>query len=154
MLLHEAITCPALALWLLKYWAPGPDSRNYPLAIGSDTILWSWSSNRFLQTPITIGSSDREIRNQTLYCQLNHDIKHSLGNFKLKLRDDDWMKNVRLMISIRDVSMGGVAASFMSADTKASWPVQCTHTVLLTIQHGLDMPYLACMCMGLTSLFQ
>ena len=39
------------------------------------------------------------------------------------------MKNVRLMIYIHDVTMGGVAKSFMSVDTRASWPVQCTHTV-------------------------
>ena len=42
------------------YNVPGPDSRNDPLAIGSDTILWSWSTDRIPQTPITIGSSDRE----------------------------------------------------------------------------------------------
>ena len=39
------------------------------------------------------------------------------------------MKNVRLMISIHYVTMGGVATSFMSVDTKASWPVQYTLTV-------------------------
>ena len=33
------------------------------------------------------------------------------------------------MISIHDVTMGGVATSFMSADTRAPWQVQCTHTV-------------------------
>ena len=70
-----------------------------------------------------------KIRNQTVYCQSNHDINHSLGNLELKLRGRDWIKNVRLMISIHDVTMGGVATSFMSADTRASWPVQCTHTV-------------------------
>ena len=70
-----------------------------------------------------------KIWNQTVYCQLNHDINHSLGNLELKLRGCDWMKNVRLMISIHDVTIGGVATSFMSADTRASWPVQCTHTV-------------------------
>ena len=70
-----------------------------------------------------------KIRNQTVYCQLNHDINHSLGNLELKLHGRDWMKNVRLMISIHDVTMGGVATSFMSVDTRASWPVQCTHTV-------------------------
>ena len=70
-----------------------------------------------------------KIRNQTVYCQLNHDINHSLGNLELKLHDCDWMKNVRLMKSIHDVTMGGVATSFMSADTRASWPVQCKHTV-------------------------
>ena len=42
------------------YWCPGPDSRNDPLGIGSDTILWSWSADRIPQTPITIGSWDRE----------------------------------------------------------------------------------------------
>ena len=38
----------------------GPDSRNDPLAVSSDTILWSWSADRIPQTPIKIGSSDRE----------------------------------------------------------------------------------------------
>ena len=47
-----------------------------------------------------------KIRNQTVYSQLNHDINHSLGNLVLKLRDCDWMKNLRLMISIHDVTMG------------------------------------------------
>ena len=70
-----------------------------------------------------------KIRNQTVYCQMNHDINHSLGNLELNLHGRDWMKNVRLMISIHDVTVGGVATSFMSVDTRASWPVQCTHTV-------------------------
>ena len=70
-----------------------------------------------------------KIWNQTVYCQLNHDLNHSLGNSELKLRGRDWMKDVRLMISIHDVTIGGVATSFMDADTRASWPVQCTHTV-------------------------
>ena len=70
-----------------------------------------------------------KIQNQTVYCQLNHDINHSLGNLEFKLHGCDWIKNVRLMISIHDVTMGGVATSFMSADTRASWPVQCTHSV-------------------------
>ena len=79
-----------------------------------------------------------KIRNQTVYCQLNPDINHSLGNLELKLRGRDWIKNVRLMTSIHDVTMGGVATSFMSADTRASWPVQCTHTVFAhdTTQFG------------------
>ena len=42
------------------FWSPGPDSRNDPLGIGSDTILWSWSADRIPQTSITIGSWDRE----------------------------------------------------------------------------------------------
>ena len=79
-------------------YIPGPDSRNHPLVIGLDTILWKMTN-------------------------------HSLGNLELKLRGRDWIKDVRLMISIHDVTMGGVATSFMSADTRASWPVQCTHTV-------------------------
>ena len=70
-----------------------------------------------------------KLRNQTVYCQLNHDKNHSLGNLELKLRGLDLIKKVRLMISIHDVTMGGVATSFMSADTRAPWPVQCTRTV-------------------------
>ena len=61
-----------------------------------------------------------KIRNLTFYCQLNHDINHSLGNSELNLRGRDWMKNVRLMIYIHDVTMGCVVTS---------WPVQCTQTV-------------------------
>ena len=71
-----------------------------------------------------------KIRNQTVYCQLNHDINHSLGNLELKLRGRGWIKkNVRLVISIHDVTMGGVATSFMSTDTRASWSAHSTHTV-------------------------
>ena len=33
-----------------------------------------------------------KIWNLTVYCQLNHDINHSLGNLELKLYDCDWMK--------------------------------------------------------------
>ena len=44
-------------LWMRH---PGPDFRNDPLAIVSDTIMWSWSADRIPQTPITIGLSDRE----------------------------------------------------------------------------------------------
>ena len=64
-----------------------------------------------------------KIQNQTVYCQLNHDINHSLENLKLKLHNRGWIKNVRPMISIHDVTMGVVATSFMCADTRASRPV-------------------------------
>ena len=70
-----------------------------------------------------------KIWTQTVYCQLNHDINHSLRNLELELCGRGCMKNVRLMISIQDVTIGGVATSFMSDDTRASWPVQCTRTV-------------------------
>ena len=33
-----------------------------------------------------------KIQNQTVYCQLNHDINHSLGNLELKLHGRDWIK--------------------------------------------------------------
>ena len=89
-----------------------------------------------------------KIRNQTVYCQLNHDINHSLGNLELKLCGCDWMKYVKLLISAHDVTMGGVATSFMSADTRASWPVQCTHTVFAhdTTQfgHAIFDKYVGC----------
>ena len=94
MLLHEAVTCIVLASWLLKYWAPGPDSRNYPLAIGSNTILWSWPTDRFhkrrSQSAHQIGKYETK-----------QFIANWIGNLELTLRDRDWMKNVRLMISIR-----------------------------------------------------
>ena len=44
----------------LRSQEPGPDSRNDPLAIGSDTILWSLSAGRLTPTPITSGASDRQ----------------------------------------------------------------------------------------------
>ena len=90
-----------------------------------------------------------KIWNQTVYCQLNHDINHSLGNSELKLHGRDWMKNVRLMIYIHDVTMGGVAKSFMSVDTRALCQFSARTQCLLTIQHGLDMPYLTGVCMWL-----
>ena len=34
----------------------------------------------------------KKIRKQAVYCQLSHDINHSLGNFELKLHDCGWMK--------------------------------------------------------------
>ena len=73
-------------------WSPGPDSRKDPLVISSDTILWSWSVDRIPQTPITIAHQTEKIQNQTVYCQLNHDINHSLGNLELKLHGRDWIK--------------------------------------------------------------
>ena len=89
--------------------------------------------------------------NQTVYCQLNHDINHSLGNLVLKLRGGDWMKNVRLIISIHDVTIGGVAMSFMSADTRASWSVRCMHIVFADDTTRFEHAYLTGMCMWLTS---
>ena len=109
------------------YWWPGPDSRNYPLAMGSDTIWWSWSADHIPQMSITIGSWDRENTKPNSYCQLKHDINHSLGNLELELWDCSWMKNIRLMTFIHDVTMGGVATSFMYANTRVSRSVQCMH---------------------------
>ena len=34
------------------------------------------------------------------------------------------------MISIHDITMGCVAMSFIRADTRPSWPVQCTHSIV------------------------
>ena len=118
--------------WLLKL--PEPDSKSNPLTFGSD--MRSCDPDRLIPFHKRWSRSAHQIEkiwNQTVYCQLNLDINHSLGNLELKLRDRDWMKNVRLMIAIHDLTMGGVATSFMSADTRASRSVQCTHTVLLKI---------------------
>ena len=105
-------------------------SRNDPLAIGSDTILWSWWADRIPQTPITIGSSDRENTKPNSLLPIESRHKSFTGKYRIeitwswlnkKCQTDDiysWRHNV-----------GGVATSFISADTRASWPVQCTHTL-------------------------
>ena len=132
-------------------WCPGPDSRNDPLA----TQTRSCDPDKPISFHKRRSRSAQEIkiiRNQTVSRQLKHDINHSLRNLELKSRDFGLMKNARLMTSIHDVTMGGVATSFMCADTRASRSVQCTHTVLFTIQQGLDMPCLTGICMWLTSL--
>ena len=108
---------------------PGPDSRNDLPAIGSDTILWSWSADRIPQTPITIGSSDRETTKPNSLLPIESWHKSFTGKFRIEITWSWLNKKVRVMISIHDVTMGGVAMSFMSVDTRASWPVQCTHTV-------------------------
>ena len=62
--------------------APGPDSRNYRLAIGSDTILWSWSADRIPQTSITIGSWDRENTKPNSLLPIETWYKSFTGNFR------------------------------------------------------------------------
>ena len=133
-------------------WWPGPDSRNNPLTIGSDTILWSWSADSIPQTSIMIGSSDRENMKPNSLLPIESWHKSFTGKFRTEIIRLWLNENIRLMISIHDVTMWGVVTSFMSADTRVPWPVQCMHTVLLTIQHGLDMPYLTGMGMWSTSL--
>ena len=93
-----------------------------------------------------------KIRNQTVYGRLNHDINHSLGNLQLKLRGRDWTKNVRLMASIHDVTMGGVRRHLWVLIRERHGQFSARTQCLLTIQHGLDMPYLIDICMWLTPL--
>ena len=131
----------------------GPDSRNDPLAIGSDTILWSWSDDRIPQTLITIGSSDREntkpnslLPIESWYKSFTRKYRTEITRSRLNEKHQtdyiySWRHNGRC---------GNII--YMCRDMRASWPVQCTHTVLFTIQHGLDMPCLTGMCMWLTSL--
>ena len=66
-------------------WGPGPDSRNDPLAIGSDTILWSWSADRIPQTPITIGSSDRENTKPNSLLPIESWHKSFTGKFRIEI---------------------------------------------------------------------
>ena len=67
--LNKVLTVQSICWWFYKIrrpvdaslmWCPGPDSRNDPLAMGSDTILWSWSADLIPQKPITIGSWDKK----------------------------------------------------------------------------------------------
>ena len=73
---------------MVKYndcWCSGPDSRNDPLAIGSDTILWSWSADRIPQTPITIGSSDRENTKPNSLLPIESWHKSFTGKFRIEI---------------------------------------------------------------------
>ena len=64
------------------YWSSGSDSRNDPLAIGSDSIVWSWSADRIPQTPITIGSSDREDTKPNCILAIESRYKSFIGTFR------------------------------------------------------------------------
>ena len=68
---------------LLRY--SGPDSRNDPLAIGSNTILWSCSADRIPQTPITIGSSDRENTKPNSLLAIESWFKSFTGKYKTEI---------------------------------------------------------------------
>ena len=112
-------------IWRTRGSCSGPDSRNDPLAIGSDTILWSWSADRIPQTPITIGSSDRENTKPNSLWPIESWHKPFTGKFRTEIT---WSRlNKKRIYSWRH--NGRCATSFMSADTRSSWPVQCTHTV-------------------------
>ena len=83
--------CEATSHYLSQCWpglqrVPGPDSRNDPLTIGSDTILWSWSADRIPQTPITISSSDRENTKPNILLPIEwwHN-KSFTGNFRIEI---------------------------------------------------------------------
>ena len=93
-----------------------------------------------------------KIRNQTVYCQLNHDINHSLGNLELKLRGRDWIKKsdwwYLFMTSQWEVWRRYLWVPIRERHRQFSARTQC----LLTIHHGLDMPNLTGMCMWLMSL--
>ena len=55
-----------------------------PEAIGSDTILWSWSADRIPQTPITIGSSDRENTKPNSLLPIESWLKSFTGKFVIE----------------------------------------------------------------------
>ena len=93
-----------------------------------------------------------KLRNQTVYCQLNHDKNHSLGNLELKLRGLDFIKKsdwwYLFMTSQWEVWRRHLWVPIRERHGQFSARAPC----LLTTQHGLDMPYLTGMCMWLTSL--
>ena len=64
---------------------PEPDSRNDPLPISSDTILWSWSPDRIPQTPITIGSSGRENTKPNSLLAIESWHKSFTGKFRIEI---------------------------------------------------------------------
>ena len=142
-----------IKLWVLTPCS-GPDSRNDQLAIGSDMILWSWSANRIPQTPITIGSWDRENMKPNSLLPIESWHKSFTGKFRIEItwswlnekRQTDeiysWRHNWRCGYVIYEYRYESVMTRQFSARTPC----------LLTIQHGLDMPYLTGMCMWLMSL--
>ena len=140
--LHCGDRCPGVLV-------PGPDSRNDPLSIGSDTI-----PDRPIAFHKRLSRSAHEIEkiwNQTVYCQLNHDINHSLGFLELKLRGRDWMKNVRWYLFMTSQWVVWRRHLWVPIRERHGQFSARTHC-FLTIQHGLDMSYLTGMCMWLTSL--
>ena len=132
-------------------WCSGPDSRNDPLAIGSDTILWSWSADRIPQTPIMIGSSDREnTKPNSLKLPTESWHKSVTGKFRTEIMWS-WLNEKRLTDDIYSWRHNGRCGDVIHEcryESQFSAHTQC----LLTTQHGLDMSYLTCMFMCLTSL--
>ena len=137
----------------MPLWSPGPDSWNDPLAIGSDTILWSWSTDRIPQTLITIGSSDRETTkpsslspieswHKSLTVKFRIDITRSRLNERCQTDDIySWRHNGRCGDIIFVCRYRERYGQF-SAHTQ----------VLFMMEHGLNMPFLTGMCMWLTSM--
>ena len=110
----------------------GPDSRNDPLAIGSDTILWSWSADRIPQTPITIGSLDRENTKPNSLLPIKSRHKSFTGKFRIEItwswlnekrQTDDiysWRHNGRCGDVIYDCRYESVMASSVHAHSVCS----------------------------------
>ena len=63
----------------------GLDSRNNAMAISSCTILWSWSADRIPQTPIKIGSSDRENMKPSSLLPFESWCKSFTGEFRTEI---------------------------------------------------------------------
>ena len=129
-------------------WQPGPDSRNDPLAIGSDTILWSWSTDRIPQTPITIGSSDRETTKPNSLLPIESWHK----SFTVKLRIDITRSRLNEKCQTGDIyswrhnrSCGDVI--FVCRYRKRHGQFSARTQVLFMIERGLNMPCLTGMCM-------
>ena len=127
LLLHNHI--------LLSWWAclhgqaSGPDSRNDPLAIGSDTILWSWSADRIPQTPITIGSSDRENRKPNSLLPIESWHKSFTGKFRIEITWS-WLNEKRQTDDIYSWRHNGRCGEVIyECRYESVVPVQCTHTV-------------------------
>ena len=114
-------------------WSPGPDCRNDPLAIGSDTILRSWSADRIPQTPITIGSSERENTKSSSLLTIESWHKSFTGKFKIEItwsslnekrQTDDiysWRHNGRFGDVIYEYWCESIMASSVHAHSVCSW---------------------------------
>ena len=125
--------------WLLS---PGPDSRNDPLAIGSDTILWSWAADRIPQMSIMISSSDSG--NMKPNSLLPTEPWHkSPRKFQTEITRSQ-LNEKRQTDDIYSWRHNGRCGDLIYVCRYESVMANSVRTHMLTILHGLHMPCLTC----------
>ena len=126
-------------------------ARKDPLAVGSDTILRSWPVDRIPQ--ISNGSLDRENTKSNRLLPIESWHKSFTGKFVIEItwlwfdqKTPDWW--YLFMTSQLEVWRRHLWVPIREPHGQLIARTQC----LLTIQQGLEIPYLTDMCLWLTSL--